>query len=168
MVRPDARAVTFPLFETVAMLSSSLLQKISSLDDTPYTLNVFELPASNVIAVLLIYCFGTVTLQVYVFFPAFALILAVPAFFAVTSPNEFTDATDLLLLDHFTFALVFFSVRLDDRPIVSVSFVLFSFGFGFACEAVEIFTNRATIITNDSSFRYFFLFIDKVTPLVKT
>ena len=46
--------------------------------------------------------FLTVTLQVIFAFPAVAVITAVPAFFAVTTPLELTVATLLLLVAYFT------------------------------------------------------------------
>lgn len=65
-------------------------------------------PTSRVSDVLLMYCFGTVILQVYLLLPDFAVILAVPAFFAVTLPLLSTVTIDLLLLDQLGLFLEFF------------------------------------------------------------
>ena len=61
---------------------------------------------------LLLYFTFTVTTAF--FFPAFTVILAVPAFFAFTTPFAFTVATFLLLLVNFTLSeeVIGFSVAL--------------------------------------------------------
>lgn len=58
----------------------------------------------------------TVTLMEAVFVPALAVIVAVPAFLAVTVPSEATEATESSELDHETDAV--------DGSTVAVSFLV--------------------------------------------
>lgn len=71
----------------------------------------------------------TVTLQMYFLPPAFAVILAVPLFLAVTFPFAFTAATFFLEEVHLTGAFVPFSFNLQVFPTVRLTFFLFSLIF---------------------------------------
>ena len=74
----------------------------------------------------------TVTLQVAVLDPStvFTVIVAVPVAFAVTTPEEETVATDVLLDDHVTFLFVAFdgetvAINVSESPTVSDKLLLF-------------------------------------------
>ena len=73
----------------------------------------------------------TVTLQVYFLFPTFAVIVVVPAFFAVTNPLLVTVATDFLPEDQLTFLLVpsIFSVCVSPTNMVSFFSLMAVFAF---------------------------------------
>lgn len=53
--------------------------------------------------------------------PTLAVMVAVPAFFAVTLPLLLTVATDFLLEVHVTAFLLFFNVNVFDCPTVNVN-----------------------------------------------
>ena len=74
----------------------------------------------------------TTTLQVYFFLPILATILAVPFFFALTTPFLVTVAIFFFEEDHFTFFLVPFTFNLAFLPTVNTSFFLFSLTFALA------------------------------------
>jgi hypothetical protein len=90
----------------------------------------FEVPAF--FAVLPEEAFFTVTLQVSFFFPTLAVILAVPAFFAVIfaffAPVFFTDATEDLEDFQRTFPFAFLTVSVVLFPTVRVTCFFVSFG----------------------------------------
>ncbi|EET62452.1 hypothetical protein BRYFOR_05487 [Marvinbryantia formatexigens DSM 14469] len=99
-------------------------------------------------------CF-TVTLQVYFLLPALAVIVAVPFFFAVTTPFEETVATLFLEVVHLTFPEIPLSLSVYFFPVFNVSFVWFSPVFVLAawtsaCRNMELKTD---MIQNASNTR---------------
>ena len=100
--------------------------------------------------------FFTVTLQVYFLPPTFAVMVAVPAFFAVTTPFLLTTATFFLLEDQVAFLLLPSTCRLVVCPIFSVAFFLLMDVFALAAAG-----NASTkiMILSRSSIRFLVLFI---------
>ena len=74
------------------------------------------------------FLFLTVTRHTSFFLPTFAVMRAVPFFFAETFPLEETAATFLLLLFHFAFFFVPLTLRRTLFPTYKVTFFLLSLG----------------------------------------
>lgn len=77
------------------------------------------------------FLFLTVTRHTSFFLPIFAVIRAVPFFFAETFPLEETAATFLLLLFHFAFFFVPLTLSWTLFPTYKVAFFLLSLSFAF-------------------------------------
>ena len=134
---PAFFAITRPYELTVAILL--LLDFHFTFFEVPTIFNEYPSPIFKVLFDLFICKFFTVILHLYFLPPTLAVIVAVPFFFAVTFPFEFTVATFLLLEVHLTFldVPVIFSVYFS--PTFSVFFVLFIFIPVAACTVDAIF-----------------------------
>ena len=100
---PFLSPLIFPFAVTVAtFLLEDLKVSFSSLfAGAVFAFRVYVFPFFSVISdftplIAVVFVFGTVTVTVYFFFPAFTVILAFPAFFAVITPFDVTVATFLL------------------------------------------------------------------------
>ena len=137
VAEPMATAVTFPLESTVALDVLLLVQVTvlsSALSGLTVAVSVSLAPISRVSSVLLRVTEATgtgltVTLQVALESPAWAVMVAVPLATAVTFPLESTVALDVSLLVQVTVLSVAFSgrtvaVSVSDAPIISTSSVL--------------------------------------------
>jgi hypothetical protein len=109
----------------------------------------------------------TVTVQeAFLPLPDFAVMTAVPFFFAVIKPFEFTEATDGLLLDHVTFLFApagfMLTVNCFAAPMLNLTLVGASVTFDTA--GVPFETAKAVCTDSDINkiamavFKYFFIF----------
>ena len=107
-----------------------------------------------------------VTLHFNFFEPTFAVMVAVPFFFAVIFPF-FTVATAFLLVFHVTFFLVPFTFRVTVCPLISVTFVFDSFGAAIAAAENPVTAIRNVSRNTARYLRCFFQIFSINSPLSK-
>ena len=126
---PGFTPTIFPFFETFTIPVFDDFHVTLSV--VPLTFNVFKAP---VLIVVFDVSFGSSTLTLHFNFllPTLAVIVAVPFFFAVTTPFFETLATDGFDDFHVTFFLVPLILSLSvEPPLTNVAFVLLIFTFDF-------------------------------------
>lgn len=161
---------TMPFASTVATLSfvdhhlgTRFVSKIFNCFCFP---TLREMRSSLSVGVKTFFFAFTVTRQISLLLPTFAVIFAVPLPLALTTPWLLTVATFFLFVDHLIFFVAPVTFSLTFLPFISVVFVLLSFGLaaltGSARGMAKVTDSRNA--SNSMATPRFRLFIRKILP----